>query len=90
MQRIADLKNIGPKSQAWLNAIGVHNCADLQSVGPIAAYVILKQQGYPVTLNLLYAMQAALLDIHWTALPLDIKATLKDSVAPLARQDVRR
>ena len=86
MQRITDLKNLGSKSQTWLNAIGVHNRADLQAVGPIAAYTILKQQGYPATLNLLYAMQAALLDIHWTALPPDIKTKLKNSVAPLAKQ----
>ncbi len=50
MQAIADLKNLGPKSQTWLNAIGVHNRADLQAVGPVAAYTILKQQGHPVTL----------------------------------------
>jgi len=90
MQPIADLKNLGPKSQAWLNAIGVHHRADLQTVGPVAAYTILKQQGYPVSLNLLYAMQAALLDIHWTALPENVKAQLKDSVAPLAKKSQQR
>ena len=90
MQRIADLKNLGPKSQTWLNAIGVHNRADLQAVGPVATYTILRQQGYLVTLNLLYAMQAALLDMHWTALPPDIKTKLKNSVTPSEKTGARR
>ena len=90
MQTIADLKNLGPKSQSWLNAIGVHNRADLQTVGPVAAFTILKQQGYPVSLNLLYAMQAALLDIHWTALPEHMKARLKSDVASQANKSVQR
>lgn len=89
MQRITDLKNLGPKSRSWLNAIGVHDRADLQAVGPVAVYTILKQQGYPVTLNLLYAMQAALLNIHWTALPQNVKTQLKNSVAPLAKKGMR-
>jgi len=90
MHRIADLKNLGPKSQSWLNAIGVHDRTDLQTVGPVAAYTILKQHGYPVSLNLLYAMQAAVLNIHWTALPERQKAQLKNSVAPVAKKSDQR
>lgn len=33
MNKISKLKNLGPKSEQWLNAIGVHNLEDLKAMG---------------------------------------------------------
>lgn len=77
---ITDLKNIGPKSAQWLNAIGVHNLQDLRDMGAVDCYRILKSQGYPASLNLVYAIEAALRNLHWTKLPSAVKQQLKNAV----------
>jgi len=73
---------MGPVSMKWLNEIGIYSYKDLEQVGSVQAYVQLKRL-YPqeVSLNLLYGMEAALMDIHWTKLPKDVKSQLKGSVA---------
>lgn len=77
---LIELKNLGPKSTAMLNAIGIHTRVDLENMGAIDSYRALKAQGYKVNLNLLYAIEAALLDTHWTKLPDDIKQHLKNAL----------
>ena len=77
---IANLKNLGPKSEKWLNAIGVYTLQDLKEMGAVDCCKILKAQGYPASLNLAYAIEGALRDIHWNALPDDVKRALKESI----------
>ena len=79
-QSISKLINLGPKSEQWLQAIGVYTREDLQQIGAIDCYRILKAQGYPVTLNLVYAIEAALMDIHWTKLTTQQKQSLKQAI----------
>ena len=69
--------NLGPTSSAWLTAVGIHNRRDLESVGVVNAYNLCKAHGYNVSLNLLWALQAALMDIRWTQLPADVKQQLR-------------
>lgn len=71
------LLNLGPTSSRWLAAVGIHNRRDLEAVGVINAYNLCKAHGYNVSLNLLWALQAALMDIKWTQLPADIKDQLR-------------
>lgn len=75
------MKNIGPKSSEWLASVGVHTLDDVAAIGVIEAYKRVKA-AYPdkVSLNLLYGLQAALLDLPWNELPPDIKAELKRQV----------
>ena len=75
--RVSDLeslKNIGPRSAVWLSAVGVETADDLERLGPVEAWRRAKV-AVPdeVTIVLLYALQAALLDLHWTELPVDLK-----------------
>jgi len=79
-QSISKLKNLGPKSEQWLNAIGVHSRQDLEQMGAVDCYTILKAQGYPVSLNLVYAIEAALQGIHWTKLSTQQKQALKQAI----------
>lgn len=78
------MKNIGPKSTEWLASVGVHTLEDVAELGVIETYRRVKA-AYPekVSLNLLYGLQAALLDLPWNELPPDIKAELKRQVEDL-------
>ena len=75
------MKNMGPKSSVWLASIGVHSLEDVARLGVVETYKRVKA-AYPekVSLNLLYGLQAALLDISWNELPPDIKEQLKRQV----------
>ena len=75
------MRNIGPKSKQWLASIDVHTLDDVVSLGVIETYKRVKA-AYPekVSLNLLYALQAALLDLPWNELSPDIKEELKQQV----------
>ena len=75
------MRNIGPKSRQWLASVGVHTLDDVVSLGVVETYTRVKA-AYPekVSLNLLYALQAALLDLPWNDLPPDMKKELKQQV----------
>lgn len=62
------LPNIGPKSESWLRAVGIETLQDLERIGPVLAYVMVRDAGFPASLNLLYALEAGLQDRHWTSL----------------------
>jgi DNA transformation protein and related proteins len=75
------VKNLGPKSREWLASVGVHTLDDVVNLGVVETYRRVKA-AYPkkVSLNLLYGLQAALLDLPWNELPPDIKQELKQQV----------
>jgi hypothetical protein len=70
------IRNVGPKSAAWLRQVGVRTTEDLQRVGPIEAFLKVKRAGFRPSLNLLYAMAGALADCHWADLPEERKQEL--------------
>lgn len=77
-------RNIGPKTTAWLNEIGIYSLEDIEALGAVEVYRRLKaSRPYQVSLNALWGLQAAILNIHWTALPPDMKADLKAQVEGL-------
>jgi hypothetical protein len=63
------LRNIGPKGMAWLRQTGVRTLEDLRAVGALAAYVRVRRAGFKPSLNLLYALEGAILDCHWQSIP---------------------
>ena len=80
------LKNLGPVSQEWLRAVGIHSRAELEQVGALETFRLVRLHGFNASLNLLYALEAALRDIHWTALPTAEKTRLKVAAQALKRQ----
>ena len=78
------MKNMGPKSTEWLASVGIHTLDDVAGIGVVESYLRVKA-AYPdkVSLNLLYGLQAALLDLPGNELPPDIKAELKRQVEDL-------
>ena len=63
------LRNVGPKSAAWLRQVGVRTQGDLEALGAVAAFIKVKRAGFKPSLNLLYALEGALLGCHWQQVP---------------------
>jgi hypothetical protein len=70
------IRNVGPKSAAWLRQVGVRTLEDLRRTGVIESFMKVKRAGFRPSLNLLYAMQGALDDCHWADLPDEVKTSL--------------
>jgi len=73
---IENLRNLGPASAIWLKEIGIHTEADLRRIGPAVAYRLVKQRQPSASLNLLWAMAAALAGKDWRELSSEEKADL--------------
>ncbi len=84
-QAIAALPNLGPKSAAMLHAAGIRNLTQLRKLGAIGAYVQVKQQHAGASLNLLYALVAALEAGDWKQVQRERKLELM-----LAVEDYQR
>jgi hypothetical protein len=67
--RDVKIRNVGPKSAAWLRQVGVRTTEDLARIGPVEAFLKVKRAGFRPSLNLLYSMAGALADCHWADLP---------------------
>ena len=70
------MKNLGNTSVNWLHAVGIKNSEDLRAVGPIRVYNRIRERGFRTSRVLLYALEAALLDIHWSELSAEHKQRL--------------
>ena len=82
--RISELKNLGSKSEEQLSEIGISCAEDLHQSGAVEAYVKLKlhfKEG--ISANFLYAMEAALRDVHWQEITKQDKAFLQTEVESL-------
>lgn len=73
---LAALKNLGNTSVNWLRAVGIHTREDLHRIGPVNAYNRIRDRGIRVSRVLLYALQGALLNLHWNELDPNLKLRL--------------
>ena len=75
--QIEELRNIGPKTAKWLRNINISTLDELEEAGALNTFRRLKAR-FPrkVTLNALWGLQAALLDLPWQEIPAEIKQTL--------------
>jgi hypothetical protein len=73
---MSKIRNVGPKSAAWLRQVGVRETEDLARIGPVEAFLKVKRAGFRPSLNLLYSMAGALADCHWADLPEERKQEL--------------
>lgn len=73
-ERLRDLRNLGPATEEQLTAVGITTPEELSDIGSVEAYRRLKARyGSKVTLVFLYALEGALLDLHWNRLPPEVK-----------------
>ena len=69
MSEPVKLLNIGPKSAAWLRQVGIRSREQLVEAGALGAFIKIKRAGFRPGLNLLYALEGAILDRHWREVP---------------------
>lgn len=75
------LLNLGPISRRWMDEVSIKSRADLQEIGAVAAYCLIKAQHPEASLNLLYALYGALTKQKWNELTQAEKEQLQDEVA---------
>ena len=75
------IRNVGPKSAAWLRQVGVRTAEDLFRLGPVDTFLKVKRAGFRPSLNLLYSLAGAIDDCHWTDLSAERKAHLIEDLA---------
>ncbi|MBD1553736.1 TfoX/Sxy family protein [Pseudomonas typographi] len=84
------LRNLGKTSARWLHACGIHSAADLRRLGAVAAYRAVRTRGFKASKVLLYAIEGALLDVHWSEVPAERKNLLNEQLdAVSSRQNVQ-
>lgn len=81
------IRNIGAVGERWLADIGVTTLRELAAMGSVEAYRRLKDKDPKVNIIALYALEGALLDMHWNELPPEAKESLHEEVGyrPKAR-----
>jgi DNA transformation protein len=84
-REVAALLNLGPKSTAWLAAIGVRTREQLAALGPIETCRRLRAAGHPVSVLMAYALEGALTHTHWNELPFETKQWLRVEFAEMKR-----
>ena len=77
-EKLNELKGLGPKSVQCLNEISIYTKSDLEKIGPVCAFLKLKNecQTMKPSLNILYAMIGALEDTHWKTIAKNEKIRL--------------
>jgi hypothetical protein len=74
---ISKLKNMGSKSVTMLAKIGIHTREELEEIGAIEAYKKLKLAGETPGHSFVYAIEGALMNKPWDALPAETRSRLK-------------
>lgn len=59
------MKNLGPKSLGVLQRAGITTLEDLRRIGAVEAYRMAEAVDASVSLNLLWALEGAILDEPW-------------------------
>jgi DNA transformation protein len=80
------LRNLGATTRAWLAEVGIDSRADLERLGSVAAFRAVRKRRPEVTLELLYAFEAALLGVPRSRLPAALKGALRAAVEPKSRR----
>lgn len=77
------LRNIGPKTTAWLVAVGLGTVGELRSAGLREAYRRIKAKGLPISAIWLYAIDAGLQNKDWSEQTDERKAELRAIAAEI-------
>jgi hypothetical protein len=70
------IRNVGPKSAAWLKQVGVRSEDDVIRLGALECFMKVKRAGFKAGLNLLYALAGAEDGCHWQELSAERKQSL--------------
>jgi DNA transformation protein len=84
------IRNIGDVGERWLASIGVATLTELAKMGSVEAYRRIKAKYGNANIVALYALEGALLDMHWNELPPEVKAALHEEVGYRQKARPRR
>ncbi|MFT6103132.1 MAG: DNA transformation protein [Candidatus Endobugula sp.] len=73
---LSERKNLGTASINILHAVGVNSYDDLKSIGSVETYRRIKKRNIHVSKVMLYALEGALMDVHWNKLSPEHKEQL--------------
>ena len=73
---LTNMKNLGVATVNILGAVGIHTPEELREAGAVETYCRIRERGIRVSKVMLYALQGALMDVHWNDLSPDLKAQL--------------
>ena len=79
-RRLRDLRNLGPASERMLHDAGIRTPERLDQIGAAEAYRRALAAGARPSLNFLWSLEAALLDLDWRELPAGRKAQLQAEI----------
>jgi hypothetical protein len=79
-RRLRDLRNLGPAGERMLRDAGIRSPEQLDEVGAVEAYQRALAAGGRPSLNFLWSLEAALLDLDWRELPAGRKAELRAEI----------
>jgi hypothetical protein len=82
--KISDMKGLGPITSERLVTVDIGTSDQLEEIGAVGAYRLL-MYAFPewVSLNALWGMQSALMEIDWRYLPDAMKESLLDELGEL-------
>ena len=83
---IESLPNIGPRSSQWLRDAGITTIAELEQLGAVAAWQLVRKQQPGASLTLLWAIAAGLKGKHWRKLSVSTKRQLRKEAAKLSAE----
>ncbi len=78
--RLRDLRNLGPASERMLEAAGIRTPEQLDELGSVEAYRRVVDSGGHASMNLLWALEGALLGLDWRELPARRKQELRTAL----------
>ena len=84
------LKNLGKTSAQWLHAVGIHSASDLRRLGAVDAYRAVRTRGFRASKVLLYAIEGALMDVHWNDIPAERKDALNKQLEAISSRHKNR
>jgi DNA transformation protein and related proteins len=85
---LVELPNLGGLSGAWLSDAGINTLADLQVLGSVKTYLLVQALGVNPSLNLLYALEAALHGSHWLEVKREQRTVLLSQLAAVKEQSL--
>lgn len=77
-EQLQTLRNLGRTSAQWLHAAGIRDERTLRELGAVQAFRNVRARGFRPSLVLLYAIEGALLDVHWNQLSIAHKTRLRE------------
>lgn len=80
---VRDLPNIGKACEKWFALLGIHTKGDIEKIGIVHLYAMIKEGKPQTSIVLLWALFGAMNNMRFDEVPDEIKEKLKEQLAAL-------